>query len=50
MLKKPIPLFAIAAIVLAAALFMTREKTPDGCGDVFGRADTEWTKTCEFSK
>jgi hypothetical protein len=48
--KKLIPLLAIAAIFLVAALFITREKTPDGCGDVFGRADTEWTKTCEFSK
>jgi hypothetical protein len=50
MLKKLIPLLAVAAIILVAALFMTREKTPEACGDIFDRADIEWTKTCEISK
>jgi hypothetical protein len=43
-----IALAALTAIIFAAAISVWPARKP--CGDVFGRADTEWTKTCEFSK
>lgn len=50
MLRKFIPMVAIAALVLAAAFLLTTRKPPEACGDIFGRADTEWNTTCEISK
>jgi hypothetical protein len=50
-ISRIIALAALTAIIFAAAISVWPARKPtEACGDVFSRADTEWTKRCDFSK